>query len=205
MSQIWSQMWGCNGSCWVENGGYYWISDPQVQLGPSKFHKATIFLGPPDISDRIKDINKNTLKIKIWDSGESPRETYFDKTHTKRNSMLLAVKEWLSYCPPWDQKEEVISFIMYLGRKGKKGGGKTLLNKLQCQNILQVASLQFSSPCRIHTCFDNTSANLPFTKLQRDPRKNISVKGHKTFTCTFARNFRKSWACMSLSVTDAQK
>lgn len=40
----------------------------------------------------------------------------FDKAHSKRNSMLLAVKECLLYCPPWDQKEEAISFIMCLGR-----------------------------------------------------------------------------------------
>lgn len=54
---------------------------------------------------------------------------HFDKAHTKRNSMLLAVKKWLSYCLPWDQKKEAISFIMYLGR-GKREEKNFLLNKL---------------------------------------------------------------------------
>lgn len=70
---------------------------------------------------------------------------HFDKTHTKRNSMLLPVKKWLLYCPPWDQKGEVISFIMYLGGGETRGKKKTLLNKLQCQNTLHLASLQFPS------------------------------------------------------------
>lgn len=149
MSQTPSWMWGCNGSCWVENRRCYWISAPKAQLRPSKIHKASSFpltwsKGPlvsSNISDRIRDIGKNTLKIKLWGSWESPRETYFDKTCTKRNSMLLAVKKWLSHYPQWDQKEEVILFIMCLGREGKK----TLLNKLQCQNILHFASSQFPS------------------------------------------------------------
>lgn len=72
--------------------------------------------------------------------------------------MLFVVKEWLSYCLLWGQKEEVILFIMYLGRGKKEGKNFYLINcsvKIYC--ILYFCN--FFLDCRIYICFDNFFVN----------------------------------------------
>lgn len=76
--------------------------------------------------------------------------------------MLPTVKEWLLFHPPWGQKEDVISFIMDPG--SEKKGIKTLLNKLQCQNILYISVLQFFSYYKTHSFLDKISTNIFFAK-----------------------------------------
>lgn len=112
------------------------------------------------ILDRIRDISKNIPKIKMWYAGESPRK-HSDKIHTKRNSKLLPVKKWLLYCPLWDQKEYVISFIMYQGRGGKREEEKKQLYSISCSVKIYciLHPCNFPPDCKMHTYFDNTPAN----------------------------------------------
>lgn len=60
--------------------------------------------------------------------------------------MFLAVKEWLSYCPPWDQKEEVISFIKYLGSGVGGGGGEKTTQKTAASKYIATCILAIFLP-----------------------------------------------------------
>lgn len=156
-----------------------------------------------DISDRIRDIRKNTLKIKIWDSGESPREPYFDKTHTKRNGcqeMVIA----LSTVGPARRNN-----FIYHG--DSQGGERRKKKKRLCSVSFSVKIYcilhphHFPPDCRIRIFWLYSGkylcrmhhfpvTNWPPTKLSRDQGAKMGKKETKRPICALVRAFRKSQA-----------